>query len=325
MTLSEIENAILKTIVYYDCLDWPLNFKELKLFLFYLNKEKIEEREIKEALNNLKNLNLIESQEDFYFLKNRKELLEERFNKYQIAKKKWQIVFKTLRFLKFVPYLRIIFASGSLAFNNAPKESDLDLLIVTKFGRIWLTRFLLVFLTSILRVRRKAGAKDVSDKICLNHFITDKSLFIPWKSIYTSQLYSRLVPIFVEDKNLLFSFFKENSWIGNWIFNWPEIWEEKIKNSRKFNFKIPFLKFILEKIFNTRIGDLLEKILRWYQKRRIERNPLTYEIGGRVIATDYSLEFHPRSPEKTIIEKYNKKMLELGFPQLIEEDSGLKK
>ena len=81
---------------------------------------------------------------------------------------------------------------------------------------------------------------------------------------------------------------------------------------------------LLEKILNMKLGDWAENILRKYQLRRIKNYPLTYKPGGRVKADDESLEFHPNSPELRIIEKYNKKMIELGFGGLTEKSSFVK-
>lgn len=60
------------------------------------------------------------------------------------------------------------------------------------------------------------------------------------------------------------------------------------------------------------------------QQARIKKDPLTHQSGGRVVFSDSQLEFHPNSPEKWILEKYNKKMKKLGFEELGQEkDSGL--
>ena len=71
---------------------------------------------------------------------------------------------------------------------------------------------------------------------------------------------------------------------------------------------------------DKKVGDGVEFILKKIQARRI--NP--YQPGGRVVFDDRQLEFHPDSPEKWILEKYNQKMKELGLAELGQErDSGL--
>lgn len=302
-----MDKGIFKTIVYYDCLDYPLTQEEFKLFSFADKGEA--------------GSNLVEYSGGFYFLKGRKELVSIRKERNEIAEKKWQKTLKAVKWLRLVPYLRLIFGSGSLALRNTDKESDLDVLIVVKRGRIWTARFLTVVLLSLLSVRRTRYEKVAPDKICLNHFITDKSLYIPRKSIYTAQLYARLIPI-MGDEKLISEFCEANRWVGEYV---PKF---KIQNSNfKSNSKIKtqnFIKNLGEKILDTKLGDWLELILRKYQLRRINSYHLTHKPGGRVKADDESLEFHPDSPELKIIEKYNRTMIKLGFPELAnEQDSGL--
>ena len=298
-----------KAIVYYDSFDYPLTLEELELFSF---RDKEDQ----------KFDNLIETEKGFYFLKDRENLIEVRKERGEIAKDKWEKALKAVRWLKITPYIRLIFASGSLALSNTDEESDLDVLIVVKHGRIWTSRLLTVLLLSLLGVRRTRYEKIAPDKICLNHFITDKSLYIPRKSIYTAQLYARLIPILFEDEKLVDEFMGTNSWVGQWIKGWPTI---KIKNTIPNPSFLKIIKKIGEKILDTKLGDWLEKILKKYQLRRIKSYPLTYKPGGRIKADDESLEFHPDSPELKIIERYNKKMIKLGFPELAKEtDSGLR-
>jgi len=72
------------------------------------------------------------------------------------------------------------------------------------------------------------------------------------------------------------------------------------------------------------IGNFIELILKKIQRTRIKKDPLTYQSGGRVVFSDNQLEFHPNSPEKWILEKYNQRIKKLGFKELGDEkDSGL--
>lgn len=305
-----VNKGILKTIVYYDCLDYPLTKEELEVFSFGSEGNQIGAE--------------IEKFDGFYFLKGRKELIEKRKKRNQIAEKKWEKTRKSVRWLQIVPYLRMVFASGSLALKNTAKESDLDVLIVVKHGRIWTVRFLTIILLSLLGVRRTRYQKIAPDKICLNHFITDKSLYIPRKSIYTAQLYARLAPVFVEDEKLVDKFTEANSWISEYVRGWPECvkkYDDMMiyhRRSQNYNSKI---KTLGEKILNTKFGDWLENILKKYQLLRINNHHLTYKAGGRIKADDESLEFHPESPELKIIERYNKKIVEFGFKDLTERSS----
>jgi hypothetical protein len=116
---------------------------------------------------------------------------------------------------------------------------------------------------------------------------------------------------------------KANHWIGNYLTFYPVSqrgYLRKIKSNQFFVFSKKWKEFILDR----QLGDIIEFILKKFQQRRIKRDPLTYQTGGRVVFDDKQLEFHPDSPEKIILEKYNQKMKGLGLDELgQEEDSGL--
>lgn len=300
-----MNRGIFKTIVYYDCLDYPLTSEELAIFSF-------------KDVGEVKAENLVETYKGFHFLKGRGALVKVRKERNRVAEKKWNKMMKAVRWLKLVPYTRLIFASGSLALRNTTKKSDLDLLIVVRSGRIWTARFLAVVWLGLLGLRRKRGQKIAPDKVCMNHFITNKSLHIPRKSIYTAQLYARLVPV-LGDKELLDEFCEVNKWVGDYIFGWPECLKGSSRDKR--DDMIIYHHGLLEMVLDTKIGDWLESILRKYQLRRINSYPLTSKPGGRVKADDESLEFHPDSPELKVIERYNKTMIRLSFEDLTEKSS----
>jgi len=114
-----------------------------------------------------------------------------------------------------------------------------------------------------------------------------------------------------------------NQWLKNYLFFYPQNQQgylRKIKPNQSF----AFARRLRESILGGWLGDALEYILKRIQARRISQDHLTYQSGGRVIFNDEQLEFHPDSPEKGILEKYNQKMKELGLAELGQEkDSGL--
>jgi len=163
------------------------------------------------------------------------------------------------------------------------------------------------------------------DKICLNHYIIDKSLEIPFKSLYNAQSYARLVPIIDKNGFVFRQFQKANSWIKDYLIFWPESRKGNLRIVRR-NKGLSIFAECLEMVLNNRIGNSIEKILAKYEKERIEKNPLKGKPGGRIVADDTQLEFHPNSPEVRIIQGFNARMKKLGFLELAcQKDSGLVK
>lgn len=103
-------------------------------------------------------------------------------------------------FLRSVPWIEGVFITGSTAMNNAMPTDDLDLMIVTKPNRLWLTRMLVVLVSSVLGKRRawqadrerangehRAHGRSAGEW-CFNLWLASDSLQVPFTSrtVYTA-------------------------------------------------------------------------------------------------------------------------------------------
>ena len=319
--MNDLEKSILSTLVYYDILGCPLTSWEV---FKYLNKKgdfKVDLNEVLNILDNSSELSKVINQKNgLYFLKGRQKIVKQRIERQIISDKKWKKARRIIRFLQLIPYIRMVVVSGSLAMNNAKEESDIDLLIIAQSGRIWTSRAFTTLFMHIIGQRRHGNL--TKNRFCLNHYITDQSLKIPWQSLYNAQTYAHLVLVW-ERKGLYKKFQKANQWINNYLVNYPTI-EKGYLTTIESNKPFESIRKLREKILDTWFGNVLEYFLKKIQEGKIKREPLTYKSGGRVTFNDKQLELHPDSPEKKILEKYNSKMIKLGFKELgVEKDSGL--
>lgn len=327
--MTPIEKSIIATLIYYNQQDFPLTVFELWRLCVPsprldpgAKKTEVTFNEIRESLSVLQRENFIEEKNGFFTLAGRTEIYKSRIENKKISDQKWKKTLKALKWLQAVPYLRAIFASGSLASENTSKDSDLDVLVVAKYGRIWTCRFFIFILTSILGVRRKKYDKIAPDKVCLNHYITDKSLSILFRSLYNAQTYAHLIPIWRADGKILSEFEKENRWIGEFV----NVWKINSKRKHRTVKESKFLKAVsalFEKALDSRLGSLIESLMRRMQRGRIVKSKQYQKRGGRITVEDGQLEFHPDSPEKGIIERYNRGLAKYGISTILEKDSGL--
>lgn len=345
MELNLLEKSILATIAYYDVLDYPLTGFEVFKYLISpshiisqsnlrqsLQLEPLAKPGFLNVLRALKNKSLnnyIEEKNGFYGLKKISQkselkyidrLIKTRIEHQKISDQKWKRAKKIIKWLQFIPYLRMVLVSGSLALDNAKEGSDIDLLIITKHKKIWTNRFLITFFIHIVGKRRHG--KKTANRLCLNHYITDKSLKIDFPSLYNAQTYAHLVPVLEIEGGIYKKFQKANQWIENYLAYYPE---QKVANQRLIR-KGKFLRKIAhfqEIILNSFLGTILEKILAFIQKTIIKYHSPKARGEGRVITDDFQLEFHPSSPEIRVLENYNKNILKLGFRTRKEKDSGL--
>ena len=128
-----------------------------------------------------------------------------------------------------------------------------------------------------------------SDKVCLNHFVTEKSYRLaPPHTDSWRKLYRGLVPIFgVPGKVQEFS--RANTdWAGDGG-QWDQSDLRHLGNSPSV------VKIFLEKLLDGWFGGGLEKFLKFWQVKRIKRSLRTDRLGyaPRIRYGDEELEFHP--------------------------------
>ena len=331
--MTGVEKSVLATIIYYDIFDFPLTL--LEVFRYLINPSRVSGQlepgpgtlsldEVRKSLNELVSRGLVETREGFYFPPRLnlggRMLVQERIEKNKIAEEKWKKAKKYVFWLQVLPFVEIIFASGSLALGHTSYDSDLDVLVVTKKGRIWLARLLLILATSFLGVRRTKHEKIAPDKICLNHFISGNSLRIPFESLYNAQTYVHVTPLYYRSQSLAAEFYEQNKWVKEFLPNcdWPSLFQQRaVKKARLLYAVKVFLEFTLN---CSGLGKVLEKIARKIQRSRIDTN-----LPGRIIVNDEQLEFHPYSVEKSVINEFNQRIsFSSFFGDYKELDSGLK-
>ncbi|MCK4800317.1 hypothetical protein KAS31_05040 [Candidatus Parcubacteria bacterium] len=336
------EKQILATIVYYDILDYPLTGFEVFLYLIRINHKSLQSGgqaqilpirrastnhklgDICDLLNTSEYLKkYVSHKHGFYFLKNRTDIVQQRFDRKKLADQKWKRIMKIFWIMQVLPFMKMVLVSGSLAIGNSKKGSDIDLIIVAKKGRIWMVRTFVTLLTSVFGVRRHGNKTE--DRICLNHYITDRSLQIPFESLYNAQSYLHLINIYnsKKDKKLFKDFQEENKWISKYAQNYKHSRLESfrsIKKNRIFSFISKFFEFV----FLGKIGNYFERKLSQIQSKRIKKDKLYKESGGRITISNNQLEFHPSSHEANIIPEFNRRMKELKLFEFEgQKDSGL--
>lgn len=295
---TDLQKNILTTIAYYDVMDYPMTAFELHKYLTKISGDGAE-YSLLGIINELESDSLrriVEEYNGFYFLKNKKELVNQRLEKNKIANNKIKILLKTAKWLRFVPFVRMIAITGSLAMKNTDNDSDLDILIVLKQGKIFTGRILVTLVAHLLGKRRYAD--KIKDRICLNHFLSDKSFTTSLQDMFSASEYSFILPIF--------------GWHNFQEFQKNNDWLKKYKPNFGLD-EIPNLKFIKETAFSQRVRQLGEMILKFdfientlkkWQLKRIMKDPRTHQDGSMVSATDEALIFLPKPQGPVIFEKF---------------------
>lgn len=329
--MTDLRNAILATLAYYDVIDFPLT--SFEIFRYLMNPGRVEkirngvgDISLRDVISGLDQLigegRLIEQHGKYFLSGDRLHTAAVRNEREVNAAYKWKKLLRRAWWLQAVPYVRGLWASGSLAMSSASEQSDFDFIVVAKAGRLYTCRLLLSLAAWLMGSLRRRRDTTASDKFCFNHYLTDASLRIANESLYTARIFTTIRPV-LSEPGLLERFYLENLWLNKYVYTFRP-GEEIIRQAIRLNGLLKLVARAAEVFLDLPCGIPIEYLVRWRQVRRIRRNPETFQSGGRVLWADGQLEFHPRSAERSILERYNQKILELGtFWNYQESDSGL--
>lgn len=303
-TRKNLQKNILATVLYYDAMNYPLTAFEIWKYLINIENEKKDSTNkadnycgLVDIIRELDEYNLkrfLKSRNGFYFWRGREELVEKRIRRGKISAGKIKKLRRVVWWLRLVPFVRLIGITGALAMKNAESDSDWDVLVVLKSGRIWTGRTLVTGLLQIVSKRRHG--QKIKDRVCLNHFITESNLEIATKEIepfFPASQFFFLFPVF--DAGLFRKFQLRNSWIRDYKPNYylNETKSPATIEDSEFSRQ---LRMFGEKMFDWQI---LENWLERWQLAKIGRNPKTKLPGSYIKATAGQLVFlpEPQGPE----------------------------
>jgi len=267
------------SILYHDSFDYPLNVKEI-----------IRWRVGKKGLSLFKKTKEVLNKDGLYCLKDKESFLYKRTLRERISNRKTEIAKKNASLLAKLPTVKGVFITGALAMNNAKEESDIDLMIITKRNRLWLTR-----LTSYLVLRmmnyavRKPNDKDQKDKLCLNIWLDESAL--SWgkkdRNIYSAHEIAQVVPI-VDKENVHQRFLQKNRWILDY---WPSA------------VRLSSMQYVVRSMQKSILHSTFYVLLSWFNKLAFKLQYLYMKPKiTREVVTLHKAIFHPRNWGKEINE-----------------------
>lgn len=203
--MKPIELAIAKTLAYSDIFDYPLTAAELHRFLISPRKT---------AKKNL-------PRQQYYYLPGRKNLISLRKKRYRFSQLKLKQIQPLVNLLKIIPSIRLVAVTGALAMNNADEFDDIDLMIITKANRLWLTRLITLLILEISGSRRRFGQVIINNKICPNLWLDETTLTIPphLRNLYTAHEIAQIKPLFDRFETYQ-QFVSANLWVKHYLANW---------------------------------------------------------------------------------------------------------
>ena len=203
MTNSQtLQKAILETLAYSDVFDYPLTFDELHRYLTVSAP-----RADLEAC--LSDMSFVSTESGFYFLANRDETVRTRMAREQASRIAFQRACRYGYFLGSLPFVRMVTLTGSLAMLNLSRDADMDYMLVTQPGRLWLARAFAVLFGRLMRI--------TGDRICVNLLISESALEWHPHDLYSAREMCQMIPL--AGKDVYQRLRAANAWIKSFLPN----------------------------------------------------------------------------------------------------------
>jgi predicted nucleotidyltransferase len=297
--LNNIRQDILNTLAYFDIFNYPLTKDDILSFL----PQKCPQLVIDEMLASLLQDEFIFKLDEFYSLQNKPALAERRRCGNQRAKKQMAIAKKIAKILSWFPFVQTVAVSGSLSKNYADEKSDIDFFIITSANRLWIARSFMHFLKKISYLAGK------QNWFCMNYYVDKIGMEIKEKNIFTAMEIVTLRPM--QGADCFQNFIKANSWTNKYF---PA---QSNSINQCGNIKKIFLRKWVEKIFNSALGDHVEKWLmnltdkRW--KKKTQQGKVN-EHGVRIgmIASPHFSKPDPEIFQAKVVQQYETRIKKLA-------------
>ncbi len=284
--MQAIQKSLIKTLCYSDIFDYPLTLDEV--FKYYLGTNKVSPLSIKEQLKTP----LIIHKNGYYCLKGRENIIREREKKENISNDKLKKAGKICGLLSYIPGIKLIGITGSLAMRNSSYNDDIDLFIITRKNTLWIVRFFVNVILILIGEKRDRFGITVRDKICPNMYISEDNLCFKGKNknIFIAHEIVQM-KILINKENTYEKFINSNIWILDFMKNCITL--EKDNYNIKQQTKLTLLDEFLEKI-----NRILFNMQFLYMK-----NHITYEQVSSSIA-----KFHPKDKKSTYLKLYKSRV-----------------
>lgn len=271
LPLRHVEEAILKTILYADIFNFPLTFDELHHFL--IAETSVSRFELEYTLAASAFLrDHIECQPPYLVRAGRADLIEIRLQRENASDRLWPQALRYGRWLSRLPFVRMVALTGAVAMRNAAHErDDIDYVLVTHVGRVWLARAFAIILVRVARWRGIA--------LCPNYVMAESALEQEQRDLYIAHEVAQMVPLYG------FGLYETLRIHNRWVFDFMPHAHGSYHQAKECALGTPWtqIKKGLEWLLGGRLGAAIE---RWEYERK--RRKFAREMAARQQASPHA-------------------------------------
>ena len=296
----DLKVHVLKTLLYYDIFNYPLKCKEVFNFL---GTNSITEADVQHTLESLAKDVVVYRFNDLYSVQSNESNIHRRLNGNMEAEKCLDIANRKARLISKFPFVRAVFASGSLSKGYMDERSDIDYFIITAPQRLWIARTFLV-------VYKRLFLKGSHKHFCVNYFVDEDHLEIEEKNLFTATELATVLPLYGAEHYT--KLIKTNNWLKGFFPNYSSRRIENVPVSTRGGFK-KALETLINACFGNRIESYFRNLTmkRWKRLYEKEYSKDDFDIAFKSKA--YASKNHPRHFQRSIMERYYEKVEQFDF------------
>lgn len=305
MTDETLDSAILRTVLYADVFDFALTVNELHRFL--MHHSPVALAEIQRALDGSPALEAALARSgEWVALKSRQSLFGMRDEREAVAARLWPLARRYAAALALLPFVRMVALTGALAMRNpVSTDDDLDYLIVTRPGRVWLARLASVMLVRIVRL--------TGTEICPNFVLAEDALVQNRRDVYIAHEVVQAVPFF---GGALYERLRaENRWADSHLPNASGApHPAEIRAPSRAGAAV---KHLLEWVLGGKLGDRIEA---WEKARKMRRFEALRQAESAARIDDSQVKGHFNDHGESVLEQYRRRLSAYGLTERVDTE-----
>ena len=304
---QSVSEAILLTLAYFDAVGLPATTYEI---WHYLIGHKASYYEVDAALHRSPVRDLVTHDRGYYSIRGQHALehIAQRFEHQKRSEDLWRSARATATWLSAVPFVSSVSVANSAAVDNAGSASDLDLFIVAKPGRLWLSRFLVTGIVNVLG-RRRHGV-HVAGRACLSFYVTENALnFEQLTSVMRDPYLAHWIlqlGTLVDRGDLQQDLAQRHPWVSE-IFPQAVFSQMSVRRkvSQRTNWIARNVQSWTEQLLKGRLGSFIERRSRSFQLHWMKKEiPFESKTASQhIVITDDMLKFHEQDRRQWFMQK----------------------
>jgi hypothetical protein len=295
MTASAPDDAILRTLLYADIFDYPLTAAEIHHFLIAPDGAAATPDAVLAALEGSPRLAGLTARVNGYVtMRDRQAIGVLRDERRRHAARLWPHARRWAAVIGALPFVRMVAVTGALAMDNSPPGDDVDFLIVTAPGRVWLTRALAV---GVVRAARLFGVE-----LCPNYVLAETALVQRQCDLYAAHDLAQMVPLVGHE--VYTAMRRANAWALDFL---PHAAAPlRLEADRRPRGWTALLQRLAERALAGRLGDALE---RWERGRKLARfTPAASQPGSAAELDADRVKGHFEDNGRPVLARYEQRL-----------------